>query len=175
MMIAPPEWLLGAAEPWATLYSDSAPVRIVVLSLHLVPLLLGGGVAIATDRSTLQAGRGGLGDACSRQLVTLGAVHRWIGIALTFTIVSGVLLLLSDLEQFFGSVVYWTKMGLVVALLVNGLAMMRAERALAPQAGGAGWEDAAPEAWRKLERSARTSFVLWVLITIAGVALVNGA
>lgn len=172
MMITPPDWLVGATAPWSSLYSDSAAVRVAVVSLHLVPLVLGGGVAVAMDRLTLRAGRLD-DDARTRQLAELGAVHRWVGPALGLMLVSGAALLLADVEQYFGSVTYWTKMGLVLALLVNGVAMMRAERALATQAAGGEWQDAARSAWRRLERSSATSLFLWMAITIAGVALVN--
>ena len=174
-MITPPEWLVGAAEPWATLYSDSGVIRTVVVSLHLVPLVLGGGVAVATDRDTLalrpatdEVGR-------ARMLSGLGAVHRWVGPALAVTIVSGVLLLLADLEQFLGSRIYWVKMLLVGALLVNGLAMMRAERGLAAQATGAAWDERAADAWRKIRRTSILSLALWTTIVVVGVALVNAS
>lgn len=172
-MIAAPEWLVGATAPWSSLYSDSAAVRVVVVSLHLVPLVLGGGVAVAMDRLTMRAGR--LDDAArARQLAELGSVHRWVGPALALTIVSGALLFLSDVEQYAGSVSYWTKMGLVLALLVNGVAMMRAERGLATQAAGGEWDDPSRRAWKRLERASATSLFLWAAITVAGVVLVNG-
>lgn len=172
MMIVPPDWLVGATAPWSTLYSDSSAVRVAVVSLHLVPLVLGGGVAVAMDRLTLRAGRLD-DDARTRQLAELGGVHRWVGPAVALTMVSGVLLLLADVEQYFGSVAYWTKMGLVLALLVNGVAMLRAERALATQAAGGAWEDDARPRWKRLERASATSLFLWVAITIAGVVVVN--
>ena len=171
-MIAPPDWRVDATAPWSSLYSDSPAVRVAVVSLHLVPLVLGGGVAVAMDRLTLRAGRLD-DDARARQLAELGSVHRWIGPALALTMLSGALLLLADVEQYAGSVTYWTKMGLVLALLVNGVAMMRAERALATQAAGGEWVDDARRAWKRLERASATSLFLWVAITVAGVGLGN--
>lgn len=172
MIVAPPEWLVAAVQPWATLYSDSTAVRTAVVSLHLVPLVLGGGVAVAVDRMTLRAGRLDEG-ARVRQLTELASVHRWVAPALALTILSGVALLLSDVEEYVGNWIFWTKMGLVLALLVNGLAMSRAERGLSNEAAGGGWDAGSHHAWRRLERSSVTSLLLWLSITVAGVALVN--
>lgn len=172
-MIAPAEWVVAATEPWSALYSDSSFVRTTVVGLHLVPLVLGGGVAVAMDRTTLRLRRTTSHERRAQQLVEISAAHRWVGTALALTLASGVLLLLADLEQYLRSGIFWAKLALVSALAVNGLRMMISERALAAQAAGEAWDEAADVHWRRLEGSARTSLVLWVLITAAGVAMVN--
>jgi uncharacterized membrane protein len=97
----------------------------------------------------------------------LGAVHRWVISGLVIVVASGLLLVTSDIETFWGSWIYWTKMALVVLLLVNGLVMTRIERALETDAS-----DSSPN-WRALHRTAISSLALWFAITLAGVALAN--
>jgi hypothetical protein len=86
---------------------------------------------------------------------------------LVVVVISGLAMLTADIETFFGSWIFWTKMGLVAVLLLNGLMMMRAETALA--------KDAAPAspAWVSLRRGAIVSLALWFIITALGVAIVN--
>jgi uncharacterized membrane protein len=172
-MIAAPEWLARLAEPWATFYSDHGTLRTVIVTLHVLPLLLGGGAAVSADRATLRAGRLGMDEDRVRQLTALGTTHRLVTVSLAAVTISGVALLLADLEQFFGSWIFWTKMGLVVALLVNGGAMLRNEGMLRAQAGDGTWNEVGWRAWRRLEGAARLSLGLWVVITVLGVALVN--
>lgn len=175
MIIAPPEWLTRAVEPWNTYYSDHGAVRTIIVSLHVVPLLLGGGAAVTMDRLTLDAGRVGDEAGRGRQLATLGAAHRMVTLALALVTLSGLALLLADLETYFGSWVFWTKMALFVGLLVNGIGMLRAERAMAHVLEGDAWDEPAGLGWRRLERAARASLALWTVITVLGVALVNAS
>jgi hypothetical protein len=55
-------------------------------------------------------------------------------------------------------------MFMVVLLVVNGLLLLGGERRVK---GGD------PQAWTRLHRTAVTSLVLWVLITLLGAALPN--
>jgi hypothetical protein len=156
-----------AAEPWKNLYGDSKVVATVVVFAHLGALLVGGGLALAADRTTMRAVRGGapVGDAGSRSLADLAGTHRPVVIALVVMFASGVALFLSDVETFWGSAVYWIKMALVAALLVNGWLMMRAESALAA--------DGASGRWGRLCMHAALSAALWMATLLAGVALAN--
>lgn len=45
--------------PWQDLYNDSVPLATAVTTVHLVALVVGGGLAIAADRASLRlSGRG---------------------------------------------------------------------------------------------------------------------
>jgi hypothetical protein len=166
LLITPPESLVNLLKPWADFYSHSKAAETVVTFLHIGGLLLAGGLAIAADRASLRALRLPVGQR-ETQMRELAAVHRWVLTGLTFVVVSGLLLLTADIETFFGSWIYWTKMGLVVLLLINGLIMTRVENGLAVDAS-----DASPH-WRTLKRTSVSSLVLWFSITFAGLALVN--
>jgi hypothetical protein len=159
--------LARLAEPWNSLYSDSKVVSSAVVFFHLVPLLVAGGAALAADRATLRAARGTAEDR-ARQIVELSRTHAVVlgGLALSF--VSGVLLFLSDVDEFLGSPFFWIKLGLVGLLLVNGFLMTRTEQAL----NGRG-EDAA--LWGRMRTISMVSLVLWLATTLAGVVLQNFA
>jgi hypothetical protein len=130
--------------------------------------LLAGGFAIAADRATIRS----MGTAVatrSAQLKELGATHRWVITGLTFVVLSGVALLTSDIETFWGSWIYWLKMFLVVVLLLNGYQMTRLESALELDPS-----ETSPK-WGALHRTALISLVLWFATTFVGVALANFA
>jgi hypothetical protein len=157
--------LARLAEPWNALYSDSKAVASAVLFLHLVPLLLAGGAALTADRATIRAARGSAEDR-TRQLGDLARVHTVVlgGLALSFA--SGVLLFLSDVDEFLGAPLFWVKLGLIGLLLLNGFMMTRTERAL--QTGGN--ESAL---WARLRTISVLSLILWLTTTLAGVVLTN--
>jgi hypothetical protein len=165
-MITPPAALISLLKPWADFYGDSKATETFVTALHVGGLLLAGGLAIATDRSTLRTLALPVTERASH-LRELAAVHRWVLTGLTIIVVSGVALATADLETFWASKVYWTKMGLVVALLYNGFVMTRTEQLLARDASETS------RGWRTLRRVAVSSLVLWFAIAILGVALVN--
>lgn len=159
--------LARLAEPWNSLYSDSKVVSSAVVFFHLVPLLLAGGAALTADRATIRASRGSVEDR-ARQLGELARVHAVVlgGLALSFA--SGVLLFLSDVDEFLSSPFFWVKLGLVGLLLLNGFMMNRTERALA----GGGNESAL---WARLRTISVTSLILWIATTLSGVVLMSYA
>jgi hypothetical protein len=161
-----PESLVNLLKPWNEFYSHSKAAAAIVIFLHVGGLLLAGGLAIAADRGTLRALRVAVGER-PQFMRELNAVHRWVITGLTFVVASGVLLLTADIETFFGSWIYWTKMALVVVLLINGLMMTRTEASLRQDAS-----EASPH-WRSLHRAAVVSLTLWFAITAFGVALAN--
>jgi uncharacterized membrane protein len=165
-MLAPPALLVDLVDPWAKAYGHSSVIATIVGFLHIAPIVVGGGLAIALDRSTLRVTREEPG-ARARHLAELGLAHRVVLGALALSFVSGLALFAADLETYFGSWIFWLKMGLIVLLLANGATMSRTERAL--RVGGPKAEDA----WRRLRTNALTSLALWLTITLAGVALMN--
>lgn len=144
---------------WSHTYGY-VPVRTAVTYVHLVGVLVGGGVAVAADRTSLR-----LSPATpdwASQLDRLTRVHRWVltGLALVFS--SGVLMALADLKGVVNSTVFWTKMGLVAVLLGNGYLRMRAETGLRRGAIGS---------WPLFRGSSILSLVLWFMVLLAGTLL----
>lgn len=160
------ETLARVAEPWQSAYSDSKVLSTVVTFAHVGGLLVGGGLALAADRATLRGVRAEAGERALR-LADLGATHAPVVGALGLVLLSGVALLLSDVETYWGSPVFWVKMALVALLLANGALMTRAERALRDP-----HPDGGP-AWRRLHTHALASMALWLVTTLLGVVLLN--
>jgi cytochrome b subunit of formate dehydrogenase len=158
--------LADVLEPWATLYKDSKPVQVGVMFTHLGALVVGGGLALTKDREVIRAVRDGTAGAVYSAPERV-AVHRTVVAALAVLALSGLALLAADVETFLVSPVYWSKMTLVVLLLLNGAWMLRIESRL----GGA--PSAAQAGWKMLRNSSRTSAALWFSIVLLGVWLEN--
>ena len=168
-MLTPPEALVKLVEPWSALYSDSTIIPTLVVFGHIAALVFAGGMAVTLDRATLRAARGPA-EFRWRQLEELRSAHRFVIVGIGLSAVTGVLLFAADLETYFGSWIYWTKMGLIVLLLLNGYMMTRAESRISTT------PNAADEAgWKQLRTAAIVSLVLWFTIAFAGVALVKAA
>lgn len=167
--MGPPAALVQFVEPWSQLYSDSTVLPVLIVFGHLAALVFAGGLAVTMDRATLRASRGPA-EFRWRQLEALAVAHRLVvtGIALSF--VTGVLLFTADLETYFVSWIYWTKMTLIVLLLANGFAMTRAEARISSAPNAA--DDIG---WKRLRMTAIASLFLWFAIAFAGVALVKAA
>jgi hypothetical protein len=82
------------------------------------------------------------------------------GLALIFA--SGVLLVLTELDTFASSGVFWTKMGLVALLIGNGYARLRCEIAL---------RQGAVARWSWFRRTSIASLALWFVILLFGALL----
>ena len=162
-MFATPEALAHLAAPWGKFYSHSKVASTIITFLHIAPIVVGGGLGIALDRTTLRLRHEEPG-ARERYLVELGAAHRIVLGALAISFLSGLALLGADLDTFLGSWVFWAKMGLIILLLANGAWMTRIEAALRGRLSGE-----AP--WKRLRVIAITSLTLWLTITFAGVVL----
>lgn len=155
---------VAALAPWAKVYNDSKVVSTGVTFAHIGGLLLGGGCAVAGDRMTLRFQS--IDPACQHtHLDELAALHRPVLTGLGITLVSGFLLLGADLETYFGSLVFWAKMAGVALLLLNGVLLQRAERALRHD------PERPDHRWRRLRRAAKTSLLLWFSVTLLGTAL----
>jgi hypothetical protein len=151
------------ADTWASVYANSAALRSVISFAHVAGLVGGGGCALAADRATLRAYRrapGGVAAEIHHQHGIHGVVLTGLGVV----IVSGILLMFADLDAYLASTAFWIKMGLVVALFVNGSILVRT--ALRAEAG-----DAAARAG--LRRASIASVILWFATTLVGTALPN--
>ena len=142
---------------WGSYYANHAVLRTFVAFAHVGGLVAGGGAAIVADRAIL-AGVS-RNDVERRLLLTsvrdTHAVVRW---GLLVVIVSGVLLFAADVDTYLASQLFWTKMALVVLLMINGAALTSAERRFS---------------WEILRWTAIASLTLWMLTTLIGVALPN--
>lgn len=146
-------------DAWTELYSNSAAWRTVILYAHLGGMLVGGGCALATDRLTLMSSPN---DA--HQLRVIGGAHRLIVVCIGLIAASGLLMLAANLDTYLMSKVFWTKMLLVIFLLMNGLRLVRAEAAA--RAG-------APSGWSRLRGASISSLILWLSIAFLGTVLPN--
>jgi hypothetical protein len=147
---------------WAAAYSSSGVLRTLVAFVHIAGLVFGGGAAVAVDRAALIEARGGR--ALRRERVaSIQHAHRVVLAGLAAIIVSGVLLFAADVTTYAPSRLFWIKMGLVAALMVNGALLVRAAR-----------EGPTSERQRRLlRRGAAVSLALWLATTLAGVGLPN--
>jgi len=165
-MIAPPTFLVSLTQPWADYYSDSHLAQTLVTFAHIGALVVGGGTAIAADRGTLRL----TSDVDRRRhLLEVAQIHRLVIYSLVVVVLSGLLLFASDVEAHWTSPIFWVKMALIAGLLANGVRMQRIEAAAAA--------DTTPASahWSALRGTAIASLVLWLAITLAGVALINYA
>jgi hypothetical protein len=161
-MTMPPA-LADALQWWSSLYSNHAALRTAMSFAHIGGLLGGGGCAIASDRATLllprntAAGRPGRLEAIRR-------AHRVVLAGLALLFVSGMLLLGADFDTYVASRIFWLKMALIAALLINGALLVRAGRRV----------DALETSdWVRLRRASVASLALWFLTTLLGAALPN--
>jgi cytochrome bd-type quinol oxidase subunit 2 len=150
-------------ENWNSFYSNHAVIRTCISFFHIGGLVLGGGCAIAADRMTLRAAKRSTTER-SHQLDALRSTHRIVLVSLAAVAVSGLLLFAADSDTFLHSRFFWMKMGLVVALMVNGYLLTCAERKV---------ETDAVRGWKWLTVTSTMSVVLWMLTTLAGAALPN--
>ena len=160
-MTALVEW----TRPWADLYADSAMVKALVVFLHMGGLLAAGGFALAADRATLRLRRLP-GEERLRLVRELGETHRPVLIGLSIVIVTGMAMLLADLETLLPSPLFWVKMGAFALLLLNGLVLRRAGHRLlrAPPT---------PRGWRSLHGAALRSAGLWFTVLFLGTLLAS--
>lgn len=152
--------------PWQSLYGDSALLSITVTALHLIGMLIGGGLALAADRTTLRIWHQEPGER-ERHLGELNAIHRPVLIALALLFITGLAMVAADVATFLVSPVLWVKLTLVALLVVNGVVLERTETALRRGDGSSSWE--------RLRLAAFCSIGLWMATLTAGVVLLNTA
>ena len=122
-----PAFLSHAVAAWAALYSGSAVVRTLVGFVHVAGLVGGGGAAVVADRAMLIATRKGSA-VRHEQVGTIDQTHRVVLAGLTAVVVSGILLFAADVDTYAPSRLFWIKMGMVAALMVNGAILVRVGR-----------------------------------------------
>jgi uncharacterized membrane-anchored protein len=157
-------------QSWNSLYSHSKLVSTTVLTVHLGAMFLGGGLAVAADRATLRVAAE-RPDERARQLAEVADVHRPVLIAISLLLISGIALLLSDLENFLTNPVFWIKISLVALLLINGALLQRTESAL--RRDGDGSQAHAPAGWKRMRTFTVLSMTLWIATFLAGSILSN--
>ncbi len=158
-----PTFILTAVQSWAAFYGAHQVMSLTVRWLHLAGLLVGGGAALVADIRTLRAGAAEQAAAAS----DLASTHRVVVSGLAAMALSGALMVATDPDTFLGSRLFWGKMGLVALLVLNGLALVRSERAVsrAPEGRGFTW----------LRATSAASAALWLAILYAGLWLTVAA
>jgi uncharacterized membrane protein len=147
---------------WSAAYAGHSWIRTTVAFIHLASLIAGGGSAIASSRAVLS--RTGPTDSAGRsELVTLAATHRFALMSLALIVTTGMLWFASDVDKYTASTFFWIKMALAGMLLVNG--------AFVQATGARALRQLTPAAWADVRLAARFSVALWLLTTLAGVAL----
>jgi Family of unknown function (DUF6644) len=148
---------------WASFYNDRTSVSAGITYLHIAGMLLGGGFAVVADREALRVSPAATPPERWADVVDqLPGVHRWVLVGLSVMFATGFLMMLADLDTYFTSAVFWTKMGLVALLLANGYGRVRAERLL--RRGDA-------TGWAQFRRTSIASVVLWFAVLLASTIL----
>jgi len=158
-----PAFFAGVAAAWANFYGAQPAVSVLVRWLHLSAVVVGGGAAVAADRRILIARRADRTSALS----LLAGSHCIVIAALVVVVASGGLMTVSDLETFVVSPAYWTKLALVSLLILNGVALRRAESAALRRPEGAGWAT--------IRAASAVSLLLWLGLVYVGLWLTVAA
>ena len=155
--------LRDLAVTWGSFYSNHAALRTIIAFAHVGGLVAAGGASFVADREILSAFRRRAQDG-STGLRTVHTAHGVILAGLAVVIVSGVLLFAADLDAYLTSRLFWIKMALVVALMINGAILTRAEHRASNNLD---------DSWETLKWTAIASLCLWFLTTFIGTALPN--
>ena len=145
---------------WSAYYADHQMVSLAIRYLHIAALMVGGGTALAIDRVVLASARARTDDRRRAAFTALRGSHRVVVPALTVVTVSGILMTAADWTTFEASRLFWIKMITFVFLVLNGAALVSAERAFA-KSGDLG-------RWRWLVTASGTSCLLWLLVLWIG-------
>ena len=156
------EQIAAWCAPWNELFGHSKLIAGSVIGVHIMALVLGGGLAIAADRMTLRVRSG---DTAQRmtQLREVRDVHALVLVGVVLLFVSGVLLAASDVETFLPSPIFWLKLVLSVSLVVNGALLTRTERTA----------DADESVWSRVRFLSISSVFLWTATAVVGIVLSN--
>jgi len=153
--------LLGSVSTWwSAFYADHQMVSLVIRYIHLAALMIGGGTALAIDRVVLASARARTDDRRRAAFTALRGSHRVVVPALLVVTVSGILMTVADWTTFAVSRLFWIKMLAFLLLVLNGAALIAAERAFA-KSGDLGL-------WRRLVTASGVSCLLWLLVLWIG-------
>ncbi len=155
--------LRDLATTWGSFYANHAAMRTAIAFAHVGGLVAAGGASMMADREIL-SGRRRREQSGSVALRTVQKTHGIVLAGLAIVIASGVLLFAADLDAYLVSKLFWIKMALVVALMINGAILTRAERRVSSNLG---------DSWGTLQWTAIASLSLWFLTTFIGTALPN--
>ena len=162
--------------PWHDRFGGSTIYPIVTESTHILAMFVGGGLAVAADRTTLRLSREKR-ELRRALLSELCYVHRPVLIALSISLLSGLAFLTADIDVFLLSPAFYVKMGLVALLLVNGFLLQRTESSLrkALKDDPVHADSFATRQWNRLRFRSVCSMALWTATLLAGVVLFNVA
>jgi hypothetical protein len=145
---------------WSAYYSDHQMVSLMIRYLHLAALMIGGGTALAIDRAVLGTARTRTDDRRRAAFAAMKGSHRIVVPALGLVAASGILMAAADWDTFASSRLFWMKMTSFGLLVVNGAALVLAERAYA--------KDAGILMWRRVVLASGASCLLWLVILLIG-------
>jgi len=145
---------------WSAYYSDHQTVSLLIRYVHLAALMIGGGTALAIDRVVLGTARTGTDDRRRAVFTAMAGSHRVVVPALAVVMASGVLMAAADWTTFVESRLFWIKMISFALLILNGAALVAAERAYAKDAGAL--------MWRRVVVASGASGLLWLFILLIG-------
>lgn len=152
---------------WSVYYSDHQMVSLWIRYLHLAALMVGGGTALAIDRVVLGTARTRTEDRRRAAFTAMKGSHRVVVPALAVVAASGILMAAADWTTFAESRLFWIKMISFGLLVINGIALVAAERAYAKAAD--------VSMWRRVVLASGASCVLWLLILFIGEWLTTAA
>ena len=155
--------LRDLATTWGSFYSNHAAMRTTIAFAHVGGLVAAGGASMMADREILSTYRR-REQSGSGALRTIRKTHGVALAGLAIVIASGVLLFAADLDAYLVSRLFWIKMALVVALMINGAVLTRAERRASSNLD---------YSWETLKWTATARLALWSLTTLIGTALPN--
>ena len=145
---------------WSAYYSDHQMVSLSIRYIHLAALMVGGGTALAIDRVVLGTARSRAHDRRHAAFTAMRGSHRIVVPALVIVSASGVLMAAADWATFVASRLFWVKMISFGLLVVNGMALVAAERAYAKSTD--------VSMWRRVVLASGASCALWLLILWIG-------
>ena len=167
------ERIIAWCAPWSALFDHSKWVSGTVTGVHIMALVIGGGLGIAADRLTLRVP---VADAAARraQLNEVRSVHGIVLVNIILLFVSGILLSMADVETFLESPVFWVKLLFVAALVVNGALLTRHEQQLSERSDS-DLSRVDDRSWSRLRLYAWSSVFLWSATAVVGIVLSNAA